>query len=303
MSFLRSHYWRSRYGRKKGWRSRRRGRRRKRSRRRKRRNSRTARNTALTTKTKVARRSRMKKRAAAAPVAAAAAAMRMTRRRRKLSERSHRTLIPTWMKRMPCWIVCPRTRPRCWTLPVLLKGFCCCWCSNNIWRICTASQTGMETPQSSLVPGVHAAKRVQLTLFVCLCFSKIQKYSPTESAKVYDKTVNRKSKVHFNPHQTLNYVKNGLVNKDLSYETKRNIVKQYLDVSTLSLLHSFIYVTASWQPVQSIHEWICCVDHVMKESIALFAKPTDAVSLSVQGTYDAPGSRRRGWARWSQCQR
>lgn len=64
-----------------------------------------------------------------------------------------------------------------------------------------------------------------------MCYSKIQKYSPTESAKVYDKAVNRKSKVHFNPSQTLNYLKNDLANRELSYEIKKNIVKQYLDVS------------------------------------------------------------------------
>ncbi|KAM9307263.1 nipped-B-like protein B isoform 2-T2 [Pholidichthys leucotaenia] len=63
--------------------------------------------------------------------------------------------------------------------------------------------------------------------------SKILKYSPTESAKVYDKAVNRKSKVHFNPRQTLEYLKSDLATKDLSCETKRNIVKQYLDFKLL----------------------------------------------------------------------
>ena len=67
--------------------------------------------------------------------------------------------------------------------------------------------------------------------FFCLRRSKIQKYSPTEAAKVYDKAVNRKSKVHFNPRQTLDYLKRDLANTDLSHEAKRNIVKQYLDVS------------------------------------------------------------------------
>uniref|UniRef100_A0A3Q1BMG9 Nipped-B protein n=1 Tax=Amphiprion ocellaris TaxID=80972 RepID=A0A3Q1BMG9_AMPOC len=63
--------------------------------------------------------------------------------------------------------------------------------------------------------------------------SKIQKYSPTESAKVYDKAVNRKAKVHFNPGQTLDYLKSDLANMDLSDEIKRNIVKQYLDFKVL----------------------------------------------------------------------
>ncbi|XP_068608687.1 nipped-B-like protein B [Brachionichthys hirsutus] len=63
--------------------------------------------------------------------------------------------------------------------------------------------------------------------------SKIQKYSPTESAKVYDKAVSRKSRVHFNPRQTLAYLKKDSAIVDLSYETKRNIVKQYLDFKVL----------------------------------------------------------------------
>lgn len=72
-------------------------------------------------------------------------------------------------------------------------------------------------------------------------YSKIQKYSPTESAKVYDKAVNRKSKVHFNPRQTLDFLKGDLANRNLSYETKRNIVKQYLDVSIQNVLSFFLF--------------------------------------------------------------
>ncbi|XP_036383992.1 nipped-B-like protein A isoform X2 [Megalops cyprinoides] len=63
--------------------------------------------------------------------------------------------------------------------------------------------------------------------------SKIQKYSPTESAKVYDKAVNRKPNVHFNPRQTLDFLSNDVANADLTYEIKRKIVKQYLDFKLL----------------------------------------------------------------------
>uniref|UniRef100_A0A3Q2QX81 Nipped-B protein n=1 Tax=Fundulus heteroclitus TaxID=8078 RepID=A0A3Q2QX81_FUNHE len=63
--------------------------------------------------------------------------------------------------------------------------------------------------------------------------SKIQKYSPTESAKVYDKAVNRKSKVSFNPRQTLEYLKSDVANRELSWETKKNIVKLFLDFKVL----------------------------------------------------------------------
>lgn len=63
--------------------------------------------------------------------------------------------------------------------------------------------------------------------------SKIQKYSPTESAKVYDKAVNRKSSVHFNPRQTLEFLKTDLTSTTLSHESKKNIVKQFLDFKLL----------------------------------------------------------------------
>lgn len=70
-------------------------------------------------------------------------------------------------------------------------------------------------------------------LFHC---SKIQKYSPTESAKVYDKAVNRKSSVNFSPRQTIDFLHNDEVHDDMTYELKRKIVKQYLDVSLFLLI-------------------------------------------------------------------
>uniref|UniRef100_A0A8C1LUP6 Nipped-B protein n=1 Tax=Cyprinus carpio TaxID=7962 RepID=A0A8C1LUP6_CYPCA len=63
--------------------------------------------------------------------------------------------------------------------------------------------------------------------------SKIQKYSPTESAKVYDKAVNRKSSVNFSPRQTIDFLHNDEVHDDMTYELKRKIVKQYLDFKLL----------------------------------------------------------------------
>ncbi|XP_051973110.1 nipped-B-like protein B isoform X2 [Xyrauchen texanus] len=63
--------------------------------------------------------------------------------------------------------------------------------------------------------------------------SKILKYSPTESAKVYDKAVNRKANVHFNPCQTLDYLTNNQSNADITYDVKRRIVRQYLDFKVL----------------------------------------------------------------------
>lgn len=66
--------------------------------------------------------------------------------------------------------------------------------------------------------------------------SKIQKYSPTESAKVYDKAVNRKNNVHFHPRQTIDFISNNLAHATLTNEIKRRIVRQYLDVSNDTVL-------------------------------------------------------------------
>ncbi|XP_014897723.1 nipped-B-like protein A isoform X6 [Poecilia latipinna] len=63
--------------------------------------------------------------------------------------------------------------------------------------------------------------------------SKIQKYSPTESAKVYDKAVNRKNNVNFHPRQTLDFIFNNMSNASLTEDVKRRIVKQYLDFKVL----------------------------------------------------------------------
>ncbi|XP_067377173.1 nipped-B-like protein A isoform X3 [Channa argus] len=63
--------------------------------------------------------------------------------------------------------------------------------------------------------------------------SKIQKYSPTESAKVYDKAVNRKSNVHFYPRQTIDFIANNMARATLTDDVKRRIVKQYLDFKVL----------------------------------------------------------------------
>uniref|UniRef100_A0A8C8CR14 Nipped-B protein n=1 Tax=Oncorhynchus tshawytscha TaxID=74940 RepID=A0A8C8CR14_ONCTS len=63
--------------------------------------------------------------------------------------------------------------------------------------------------------------------------SKIQKYSPTESAKVYDKAVNRKTNIHFKPRQTIDFLSNNWANVVFTHDIKTRIVKQYLDFKTL----------------------------------------------------------------------
>ena len=106
-----------------------------------------------------------------------------------------------------------------------------------------ASQTGRLVNKVFIVffP-LSCSSLLEVAKFLfCLVCSKIQKYSPTESAKVYDKAVNRKSKVHFGPRQTLDYLKSDTANMVLSHETKKNIVKQYLDVSVQYYLFMLMF--------------------------------------------------------------
>ncbi|XP_069483246.1 nipped-B-like protein isoform X4 [Ambystoma mexicanum] len=63
--------------------------------------------------------------------------------------------------------------------------------------------------------------------------SKIQKYSPSESAKVYDKTINRKAGVHFEPKQTMDFLRSDMAHTELDDTMKRIIAKQYLDFKLL----------------------------------------------------------------------
>uniref|UniRef100_A0A8C9ZED4 Nipped-B protein n=1 Tax=Sander lucioperca TaxID=283035 RepID=A0A8C9ZED4_SANLU len=62
---------------------------------------------------------------------------------------------------------------------------------------------------------------------------KIQKYSPTESAKVYDKAVNRKSNINFHPRQTIDFISNNMARATLTNDVKKRIVRQYLDFKVL----------------------------------------------------------------------
>ncbi|XP_043932364.1 nipped-B-like protein [Protopterus annectens] len=63
--------------------------------------------------------------------------------------------------------------------------------------------------------------------------SKIQKYSPNESAKIYDKTINRKMGIHFTPKQTLEFLRSDMSNIEFTEDVRRNIVRQYLDFKLL----------------------------------------------------------------------
>ena len=64
-------------------------------------------------------------------------------------------------------------------------------------------------------------------------FSKISQYSPTDSAKTYEKPCSRKNNNKFDPLLVLNMIKEGAPEslEDESY--KKKIVQEYLDVRFL----------------------------------------------------------------------
>ncbi|XP_069694432.1 nipped-B-like protein A [Periplaneta americana] len=65
--------------------------------------------------------------------------------------------------------------------------------------------------------------------------AKITQYSPSESAKVYEKTVNRRSNSCFDPKATLQKLRQGSPASVLDEAARRALVEQYLDFKQLML--------------------------------------------------------------------
>lgn len=60
---------------------------------------------------------------------------------------------------------------------------------------------------------------------------KISQYSPSEVAKVYEKSAARRSNTHFTPKATLNRLKQGEPAEVLDIDGRKDLIAQYLDVS------------------------------------------------------------------------
>jgi cohesin loading factor subunit SCC2 len=65
--------------------------------------------------------------------------------------------------------------------------------------------------------------------------AKITQYSPSESAKVYEKTVNRRSNSCFDPKATLQKLRQGSPASVLDENARRALIEQYLDFKQLML--------------------------------------------------------------------
>ena len=81
--------------------------------------------------------------------------------------------------------------------------------------------------------------------FYGLTAGKLNQYSPTDTSKAYERQVNRRPNVRFNPKATLEILKRGVMPAELSEEQKKELVGQYLQVlsstnlSYFSLLKSY----------------------------------------------------------------
>lgn len=83
-------------------------------------------------------------------------------------------------------------------------------------------------------------KSLVLVLLDCIInvyfdFSKIQQYSPSEPAKVYEKTASRRSNAIFNPKGTINKLKQGDPPEYLDEEGRKDLIRQYLDVGDFTI--------------------------------------------------------------------
>ena len=61
--------------------------------------------------------------------------------------------------------------------------------------------------------------------------AKISRYSPTESAKVYDKLLSRRPTARFVPKQVIQVIKSGNPPDELDEKGKKQLILAYLDVS------------------------------------------------------------------------
>ena len=67
-------------------------------------------------------------------------------------------------------------------------------------------------------------------MFLLFPSSKIQQYSPTDSSKAYERQVNRRTNVRFNPKATMDIIAKGSPPEILSDEEKKELVHNYLQV-------------------------------------------------------------------------
>lgn len=62
------------------------------------------------------------------------------------------------------------------------------------------------------------------------CYRKLSQYSPNDTSKAFDRQVNRRNNVKFNPRQTIEILKLGEPPANPNNEQKLDLVKKYMEV-------------------------------------------------------------------------
>ena len=82
--------------------------------------------------------------------------------------------------------------------------------------------------------------------FIYLVYSKLQRYSPTDSAKVWDKPLNRKHGFEFSPKPVLELVKRLPLPSELDDEGRRQLIQDYIDVSSWDTWNQLVIIFGKW---------------------------------------------------------
>lgn len=97
--------------------------------------------------------------------------------------------------------------------------------------------------------------RLQILLYY---YRKIQQYSPSDAAKVYEKSTTRRSNALFNP-KTLQKLKQGTPPQYLDEEGRRDLIRQYIDVSIVfinTVIRFGVYTSCCFSLNNSCYSWI-----------------------------------------------
>jgi len=71
---------------------------------------------------------------------------------------------------------------------------------------------------------------------------KIQNFSPSDSAKTFEKPVNRKAGVRFYPRQAMDLVRRGPAPEHLDESQKRELIQAYLDVKNYLKFITYLFL-------------------------------------------------------------
>ena len=81
-------------------------------------------------------------------------------------------------------------------------------------------------------------EKVKFFTLLCFLHRKLSQYSPNDTSKAFDRQVNRRANVKFNPRQTIEILKLGEPSSTLNEEQKLDLVKKYMEVILFPVVFS-----------------------------------------------------------------